>query len=51
MNLNGQICYLPHYWLHGVNLLEDINPVVTKNMADRLKRILNSDAEMNKILA
>jgi len=42
---------LPHYWLPGVNLLEDINPVVTKNMADRLKRILNSDAEMNKTLA
>ena len=43
--------YLPHYWLPDVNLLEDINPVVTKNMADRVKRILNSDAEMNKVLA
>ena len=42
---------LPHYWLRGVNLLEDINPVTTRNMADRLKRILNSDVEMNKILA
>ena len=42
--------YLPHYWLPDVNLLEDINPVVTKNMADRVKRILNSDAEMNKVL-
>ena len=43
--------YLPHYWLPGVNLLEDINPMATRNMADRVKRILNSDAEMNKILA
>ena len=43
--------YLPHYWLSDVNLLEDINPVVTRNMADRVKRILNSDAEMNKVLA
>ena len=43
--------YLPHYWLPRVNLLEDINPVVTRNMADRVKRILNSDVEMNKILA
>ena len=43
--------HLPHYWLPRVNLLEDINPVVTRNMADRVKRILNSDVEMNKILA
>ena len=42
---------LPHHWLTGVNLLEDINPVVIRNMADRVKRILNSDVEMNKILA
>ena len=42
---------LPHYWLSGVNLLEDINAVATKNMADRVKRILNSEVEMNKILA
>ena len=42
---------LPHYWLPGVNLLEDINPVVTRNMADRLKRILNSEVEMSRILA
>ena len=42
---------LPHYWLPGVNLLEEINPVVTRNTADRLKKILNSDVEMNKILA
>lgn len=42
---------LPHYWLPGVNLLEDINPVVTTNIAYRLRRILNSEVEMNKILA
>ena len=42
---------LPHYWLRDVNLLEDINPVVTRNMADRLKRILNSEVEMSRILA
>ena len=42
---------LPHYWLPRVNLLEDISAVVTRNMADRLKRILNSEVEMNKILA
>ena len=42
---------LPHRFLSSVNLLEDINPVVIRNMADRLKRILNSDVEMNKILA
>ena len=41
---------LPHYWLPGINLLEDISPVVVKQMAGRIKRILNSDAEMNKIL-
>ena len=41
---------LPHYWLPGINLLEDINPVVVEQMAGRVKRILNSDAEMNKIL-
>lgn len=42
---------LPNYWLPRVNLLGDVNPVVTRNMADRLKRILRSDTEMNKILA
>ena len=43
--------HLPHYWLPGVNLLEDINPVVVQKMADRIKRILNSETEMNKVLA
>jgi len=42
---------LPHYWLSNVNLLENINPMVIRKMADRLRRILNSEAEMNKILA
>jgi len=42
---------LPHHWLPGVNLLEDINPVVIEKMAYRFKSILNSPTEMNKILA
>ena len=41
---------LPHYWLPGVNLLDDIDNVVVGQMAFRLKRILNSEAERNKIL-
>ena len=41
---------LPHYWLGGVNVLEDIDEVVRKNMAYRLKRILNSEAERDRIL-
>ena len=41
---------LPHYWLDGVNVLEDISEVVMKNMAYRLKRILNSEAERDRIL-
>ena len=43
--------HLPHYWLPGINLLEDINPVVVRQMADRIKRILNSEIEMNRVLA
>ena len=42
---------LPHYWLDGVNILEDVDEVVVRNMAYRLKRILNSEAERDKILA
>ncbi|KAL9965092.1 hypothetical protein ACROYT_G028841, partial [Oculina patagonica] len=42
---------LPLYWLDGVNLLEDINQVVVSNMAYRVKRILNSEAERDQILA
>ena len=41
---------LPHYWLDGVNVLDDIDEVVMKNMAYRLKRILNSEAERDRIL-
>ena len=41
---------LQHYWLPGVNLLEDINPVVVRQMAGRIRRILNSETEMNDIL-
>ena len=42
---------LPIYWLPEVNLLEEMNPVVLKNMANRLKRILNSVAEIDRILS
>ena len=41
---------LPHFWLPGVNLLEGINPSVVEQMANRLKRILNSQTEQEKIL-
>ena len=41
---------LPHYWLDGVNILEDVKDVVVSNMAYRLRRILNSEAERDKIL-
>ena len=42
---------LPNYWLPEVNLLDEIrNPVVVEQMACRLKRILNSEVERNKIL-
>ena len=41
---------LPHYWLPGINLLEDINSVVVNNMACRIKRILNSETVLNDIL-
>lgn len=41
---------LPHYSLPGVNLLNDFKKVVVKNMATRLKRILNSEAKLSKIL-
>ena len=42
---------LPHFWLPSVNLLEDFDHVVSTNMAYRLKAILNSEAEMNKVLS
>ena len=42
---------LPHYWLDGVNILDDIDGVVIRNMAARLRRILNSEVERNQILS
>ena len=41
---------LPHFWLPDVNLLEGINPSVIEQMANRLKRILNSQTELEKTL-
>ena len=41
---------LPHRWLHGVNLLGDIDRELLEKMANRLERILNSRTEMNEIL-
>ena len=41
---------LPHYSLPDVNLLNDFKQVVVKQMANRLKRILNSEAKLQKIL-
>ena len=42
--------HLAHYSLPGVNLLEGINSRVIQNMADRIKRILNSEAVRNELL-
>ncbi|XP_078344598.1 cyclic GMP-AMP synthase-like receptor 3 [Oculina patagonica] len=41
---------LPHYWLSGVNILDDIDQELLINMAIRSETILNSRAEMNEIL-
>ena len=41
---------LQHFWLSGINILEDIDHGLLDNMAMRLARILNSRAEMNKVL-
>ena len=41
---------LPIHWHPKVNLLDEITPVVLENMANRLKRILNSEAEIDRIL-
>ena len=41
---------LPHFWLSGVNLLEGIDRSVIDKMANRLKHILNSQTELEKIL-
>lgn len=42
---------LPHYWLSGVNLIEDIDQKALAAMAGRIRRILNSDIELNTVLA
>ncbi|XP_031556133.1 uncharacterized protein LOC116292926 isoform X2 [Actinia tenebrosa] len=41
---------LPNFWVHEVNLLEDIEDVVIGNMVGRLQRLLSSDNERSKIL-
>lgn len=41
---------LDHFWVQGVNLLEDIPSKTLENMADRLRRILDSDQERSKVL-
>lgn len=41
---------LPHYWLIKVNLLDDFKEVVVMQMTNRLRRILNSDSRLDKIL-
>lgn len=41
---------LPHFWLHGVNMLEDMDQCLLEKMANRLKMILSSRTEMNRTL-
>ena len=41
---------LPHYNLPDVNLLNDFNEVAVKQMVNCLKRILNSEVRLQKIL-
>ena len=41
---------LPHRWLRDVNVLDDFKEEVVQQMANRLRRILNSEARLNKIL-
>ena len=42
---------LPVLWQPRVNLLEEMEPVVLQQMANRLKRILRSEAEMDHFLS
>lgn len=42
---------LPHYWLSGINLIEDISQRVLAVMADRIRHILNSDIQLSTALA
>ena len=41
---------LDHFWVTGVNLLDNIPSITLENMADRLRRILDSDKERDKVL-
>ena len=41
---------LPHYWLHSLNLFENIRPVVVAHMTARVKSLLRRKAKMNKLL-
>lgn len=41
---------LDHFWITGVNLLDNIPSKTLENMADRLRRILESDKERDKVL-
>ena len=41
---------LPHRWLDDVNALDDFKGGVVEQMANRLRRILNSEVRLNKIL-
>ena len=41
---------LPHYFLPDANLLDDFKEGVVKQMANRLRRILESEKRLNKIL-
>ncbi|PFX19295.1 Mitochondrial dynamics protein MID51 [Stylophora pistillata] len=39
-----------HFWVEGINLLDNIPSKTLENMADRLRKILDSDKERNKVL-
>ncbi len=41
---------LPNYFLPQMNLISDFQPIVRKNMSDRINRILRSKIEFSKIL-
>lgn len=41
---------LDHFWVEGVNLLDNIQDKALENMADRLRKILDNDKERSKVL-
>ena len=41
---------LDHFWVSGVNLLDNIPDKTLENMADRLRKILGSEKERSKVL-